>query len=47
MIIQLIRFAIVGVIAAIVDVGVLVILKELFHRAEKPYMNALKRMENV
>ena len=31
MIIQLIRFAIVGVIAAIVDVGVLVTLKELFH----------------
>lgn len=31
MILQLIRFAIVGVIAALVDVGTLVILKELFH----------------
>lgn len=31
MIIQLIKFAIVGVIAAFVDVGVLVLLKELLH----------------
>ena len=31
MILQIIKFAITGVIAAIVDVGVLVILKELFH----------------
>ena len=31
MILQLFKFAIVGVIAAFVDVGVLVILKELFH----------------
>lgn len=31
MILQVIRFAIVGVIAAIVDVGVLVTLKEVFH----------------
>ena len=31
MILQLIRFAIVGVIAALVDVGTLVILKELLH----------------
>lgn len=31
MIVQLIRFAIVGVIAAGVDVGVLVVLKELMH----------------
>jgi len=28
---QLIRFAIVGIIAAFVDVGVLVVLKELVH----------------
>ncbi len=31
MILQLIRFGIVGVIAAVVDVGVLVLLKELLH----------------
>ena len=31
LILQVIRFAIVGVIAAIVDVGVLVTLKEVFH----------------
>lgn len=31
MILQLIKFAIVGVIAAFVDVGLLVTLKELFH----------------
>ncbi|MBO5453241.1 MAG: GtrA family protein [Clostridia bacterium] len=31
MIVQLIRFGIVGVIAAVLDVGVLVILKELLH----------------
>ena len=31
MILQLLKFGIVGVIAAIVDVGVLVILKELLH----------------
>lgn len=31
MILQLIKFGIVGVIAAFVDVGVLVILKELLH----------------
>lgn len=31
MISQLIKFGVVGVIAAIVDVGVLVLLKELFH----------------